>query len=122
MAALELIIVSPSATILRSAPGGLGYLLEMYQEARLEDELSRDQMPDQWLVKSLRRLRFRHPGRLQIRWVDPYSLLGFYLILRFRIRTFPAIILEKSLVDYGEDPATFEDLITTHLAEPPGTT
>lgn len=122
MATLELTIISPSAALLRSAPGGLGYLLEVYQEANLEDSLSRNQMPDQWLMKSLGRLRYRYPGRLRIRWVDPYSLLGFYLILRFRIRTFPAIILEKSLVEYGEDPADFEDLITTRLAEPPGTT
>jgi hypothetical protein len=121
MATLELIIVSPSAGLLRSAPGGLGYLQEIYREAGLEDDLSRTQLPDQWLVKSLGRLRLRHPGRLRIRWVDPYSPSGFYLTLRFRIRSFPAIILENTLVDHGEDPATFETLITERLAEPPGT-
>lgn len=115
---LKLTIVSPGNPLMSSAPGGLGYLSEIFHAARLKDGLTANQTPDAWLARSLARLKRRYPGRIQARWVDPHSLLGMVLVLRFRIRKFPIMIIDGELLDPGEDPRAFEETIAVILARP----
>jgi hypothetical protein len=115
---LDLTIVSPSAATLQSAPGGLGYLSEMFEAGKLKDELSHRQMEDAWLFSSIRKLQHRHPKRIRARWVDPHSLMGLYLVIRFHLRTFPSVIIGKRALDPGKDPQAFEAVITELLSQP----
>lgn len=117
---LTITIVSPSNASVRSAPGGLGYLAEMYEEAGLSDKLSKEQLIDYWLFESLVRLKRRYPGRLRTRWVNPYSLLGLYLAFRFRIRSFPTIIMGSEVLDPVGGPSEFEELVATRLSSTGG--
>jgi hypothetical protein len=113
---LKITIVSPSNASMRSAPGGIGYLAEMYEEAGLVDDLSRDQITDYWLFTSLDKLKRRYPGRILSRWVNPYSLLGLYLSLRFRIRSFPTIIIGDELIKSVGGPSEFEEMVDARLS------
>jgi hypothetical protein len=104
--------------MLQSAPGGLGYLSEMFEAGKLKDELSQRQMHDAWLLSSIKKLQRRHPKRITARWVDPHSLLGLYLVLRFRLRSFPVVIAGQQILDPGDDPQEFEAVITAMLSQP----
>jgi hypothetical protein len=115
---LDLTVVSPSAAMLQSAPGGLGYLSEMFEAGKLRDELSHQQVNDEWLFSSIRKLQRRHPKRIRARWVDPHSLIGLYLVFRFRLRTFPTVIIGRRTLDPGNDPQAFEAIIIEMLAQP----
>ena len=83
----------------------------MLDEARLHDGLSRQQLPDAWLVYSLDKLQKQYRKRLRLRWVEPHSLTGLYLSIRFRIRQFPAVIIDAKLVYNGEASAELEALV-----------
>lgn len=115
-ALLTITVVSPSHAIVGGAPGGLGYLAEMLEAGDLRDELSVRQQPDGWLFPSLTRLRRRYRGRLRTRWVNPYSLLGLYLAIRFHIRSYPTIMLGTEVFDSVGGAAEFEELVAARLA------
>lgn len=116
---MVLTVVSSTAAMLQSAPGGLGYLSEVFEAGKLRDRLSHEQLPDAWLPQSVRKLQRRYPKRIRARWVDPYSLMGLYLVTRFRIRSFPTIIVDnKQVLDPGGDPTNFENLIVDLLSHP----
>lgn len=104
--------------MIQSAPGGLGYLSEMFEAGKLRDRLTYEQIPDAWLVESLKKLQRRYPKRIKTRWVDPHSLTGLYIVIRFRIRSFPAIIVGRRAFDPGTDPAAFEAVVTEMLSHP----
>jgi hypothetical protein len=108
-------IVSPSNASIRSAPGGIGILAEVYETAGLTDELSVKQLPDRWLFASLDKLRRRYPNQLQVRWMSPYSLLGLYVTLRFRIRTYPTVIIGSEVLGSLANSEDFEQLVRGHL-------
>ena len=88
---------------------------EVYRAAGLSDELSVQQLPDHWLFSSLDKLRRSYPNQLQVRWVSPYSLLGLYVAVRFRIRTYPTIIIGSEVLDSEIDAEHFEHLVATRL-------
>jgi len=115
---LTLTVLSARNPLTQSVPGGLGYVTEMFDEARLRDGLSYQQLPDEWLIHSLNRLRRQYRKRLRLRWVDPHSLSGLYLSVRFRIRKFPAVIIDRELVYNGEQPEELEALVAERLARP----
>ncbi len=104
--------------MLQSAPGGLGYLSEMFEAGKMKDKLSHEQDHDAWLFSVIRKLQHRHPRRIQARWVDPHSLMGLYLVLRFRLRSFPVVIVGKQTLDPGDNPQEFEAVITAMLSQP----
>jgi len=115
---LILTILSSSAGMIQSAPGGLGYLSEVFQAGNLRDRLTQEQLQDGWLFGSVNKLQRRYPKRIKARWVDPHSPMGLYLAVRFRIRSFPAIIVGRRTFDPGSDPGDFERLITDLLSNP----
>ena len=113
---LTITVVSPSNASVGAAPGGIGYLAEMYDAANLSDELSVRQLPDGWLFPSLAKLRRRYRGRLRTRWVNPYSLLGLYLAVRFHIRSYPTIIIGSEILDSVGGASEFEEIVADRLA------
>jgi hypothetical protein len=113
---LIITVISPGSASMGGAPGGIGYLAEMYEAANLRDELSVRQQTDRWLFPSLARLRRRYPGRLRTRWVNPHSFLGLYLAVRFHIRSYPTIMIGSEIVDSVGGAAEFEELIAARLA------
>jgi hypothetical protein len=115
---LILTVVSPSAGMLQSAPGGLGYLSEVFEAGRLRDDISHRQNHDAWISASIKKLQRRHPKRIQVRWVDPHSLMGLYLVVRFRLKKFPVVLAGSRPLDPGDDPQAFEALITEILSQP----
>jgi hypothetical protein len=108
-------IVSPSNASVRSAPGGVGILAEVYEIAGLTDELSVKQLPDRWLFASLDKLRRQYPNELQVRWVSPYSLLGLYVTVRFRIREYPTIIIGSRVLSSIANAEDFERHVMDRL-------
>jgi hypothetical protein len=46
----------------------------------------------------VRALRERYSGRVSVRLVDPQSLLGFWRILRHRIRRYPTFLVDGAEV------------------------
>jgi hypothetical protein len=113
---LTLTVVSPSNASVGAAPGGIGYLAEMYAAANLSDELSLRQQPDGWLFASLARLRRRYRGRLRTRWINPYSVLGLYLAVRFHIRSYPTIMIGSEILHSVEGAAQLEEIVAARLA------
>jgi hypothetical protein len=97
----------------------MGYLEEMLDAANLRDELSVRQLPDSWLFSSLARLRRRYRGRLRARWVNPYSLLGLYLAVRFHIRAYPAIMIGSEVLSPVGGAAEFESIVADRLSATP---
>lgn len=86
-------------------------MAEVYEEAGLADELSVQQLPDRWLFASLDGLRRQYPEQLHVRWVSPYSLLGLYVAIRFRIRTYPTVIIGSTPLRSLAGPKEFEEQI-----------
>jgi len=113
---LTITVVSPGSASVGGAPGGIGYLAEMYDAANLSDELSVRQLPDRWLFPSLARLRRRYHGRLRTRWVNPYSVLGLYLAVRFRIRSYPTIMIGSEILHPVGGASELEEIVAARLA------
>lgn len=70
------------------------------------------------LVARLHELSVRYGDRLHIRVVDPQSLEGFWLSLRYWARQYPTFIVHGHTVG-GWDRAALNRLLSQHLAEPP---
>lgn len=73
------------------------------------------------LARRLRYLRNRYPGRIRIQWVEPWSVGGLWLVWRFRIRTFPTIIIggheiiPPEKLDHLEDRVA--EILSNYLSE-----
>ncbi len=115
---LTIIVLSPSADFVRSAPGGLGYLAEMYEAAALKDHISQRQVLDAWLIRGLFHLQHRYAPRLQVHWVSPLSLSGLYLSIRHRIRKFPAVLMNDRYVRTISDERSLETAVSHYLSRP----
>ena len=69
------------------------------------------------LAAWLQDLSLRHGERLRIRVVDPQSLEGFVLSLRYWVRRYPAFLLDGRKV-IGWDPVALERLLAEQVARP----
>src|SRR4030065_2047853 len=112
---LTITIVSHSNASVGAAPGGLGYLAEMLEAGNIRDELSVRQLPDGWLFPRLAKLRRPDRGRLRTRWVNPYSLLGLYLAARFRIRSYPTIMIGSDILDFVVGASAIAEILAARL-------
>ena len=70
------------------------------------------------LVAWADRLADIHLGRLRFRFLDPATPLGVWLVLRHRIRRFPAFIFPDGSVVTGWQPASVESQIDELVARP----
>ena len=101
-------IVTPHADVIHHMPRGFGYADEM-----LTDQLSQALATDQemlWLRRCVSYLERRFQRWLQIRLIEPLSLLGLARVVRYRIRTYPTFILGGATYT-GRDLAELEVFI-----------
>ena len=105
--------------MLGSAPGGLGYLAEVFEEAKLSNRLEDPGAPDRWLPKSLAYLRRRYPGRLRARWINPHTPYGMLLALRYHVRTYPTMLVDGDVIGPFEGAKDFEAFIASKLSQSP---
>lgn len=119
-AVVNLTVISPRNPLLQHVPIGFGYVGEIFEQAGLRDSLTIAQSPDAWLVRSLRHLATRFPRRIRVRWIDLWSLPGLLFAIRYRIRSYPTVVINGDHVYTGSDPAAFEELAMRQLETPRG--
>jgi len=93
---------------------GVGQKIHAEQrEANLPDDLKQDfARLSSWVGE----MAERHPDEIQFKIVDAASLEGVFRALRYRIRKFPAVIIDgKEKLD-GSDLAAATELAERHLA------
>lgn len=88
---------------------------EVYESAGLTDDLSLRQLPDRWIFDTLDKLRRRYPKQFNVRWVNPYSLLGLYVAVRFRIRSYPTIIVGSTVLGKFSGPEELEQWLAARI-------
>ncbi|MGD2027012.1 MAG: hypothetical protein PVI99_04280 [Anaerolineales bacterium] len=100
---IELLIVAPIEKLRHQVPRGFGFTDEVFSEARLKDPISDAQRLTAELQRALTYLANRYPRRIHSRWVELWSPGGLWCALRFRLRSFPAIVLNQKEVIIGEN-------------------
>jgi len=90
---VNLLIVAPSSSFTHHVPAGFIFADEVFKEARLRDPISSSQSITAELERSLSRLARRYPRRIRVWEVDLWSPAGLWISLRFRLREFPAVIV-----------------------------
>jgi hypothetical protein len=105
--------------MLGSAPGGLGYLAEVFEAAKLSSQLEDRSAPDLWLPKSIAYLKRRYPGRIRARWINPHTPYGMLLALRYHIRTYPALLAEGGVIGPFSGAKAFEAYVASALSRSP---
>ncbi len=99
---INLLIVAPTNSLDHHVPAGFIFIEEVFAEAGLKDTVSKTQRAASDLERTIGYLARRYPGRIRIRWVNPWSLGGIWITFRYRIRSFPAIIVNQKEVLTGK--------------------
>lgn len=95
---IVLLIVTPLGDQVHSVPGGVGYVDEMLREAGLSTEARPKTNDETWLPACLSELNRRFGHAVRVRLVNPMSLQGLYLSIRYRFRGYPAVIMPDGQV------------------------
>lgn len=117
---IELLVISPGDHIVTNAPEGFALADQVFQEASLVDALSENQRAHPSLERTLGLLIRRYPRRIRVRWANPWSPGGLLACIRYRVRTFPAVIMNRARVLDGEqlDPENLRNIIEAELSKP----
>ncbi len=117
---IEVLIVAPQGGLDHHVPAGFIFADEVFQEARLGDPITAGQSLTRELDRALGYLASRFPRRIRVRRVDPWTPGGLWLAFRFRLRSFPAVILDRREVLSGEQLRfeAFRERITALLSGP----
>jgi hypothetical protein len=115
---INIIIYTPPEDHTQHAPLGFIFTNELFAVQKLKDPISDAQQLSFDLIKSLSYLKNRYPKRLRIRFVNPWSLLGLWVAFRFRLRSFPAVILNRDLVLTGEEIKSLDQHVANMLSHP----
>ena len=123
MRKVELVILAPPNTYDQHVPAGFIFADEVFAEARLKDGISTAQAHSPELERALSYLAKRYPGRVQVRRVDLWSLPGLWLSFRYRVRSFPAILVNRKemLCDERLRFEAFTAHVAGMLSQPEGT-
>jgi hypothetical protein len=95
-------VVTPHADTLQHMPRGF-----IYADKTLADQISKALETDDetlWLRRCVYYLERRFQRWLQVRPIEPMSLLGLFRTIRYRIRTYPTFIM-------GGETYTGRDLV-----------
>lgn len=117
---IELLIVAPIEKLRHQVPRGFNFTDEVFSEANLNDQISKEQNLTFELQRALSYLSNRYPHRIRSRWVELWSPGGLWCAIRYRLRSFPAIILNQGKILTGDDLKfkAFIEHITTILSTP----
>ena len=117
---IDLLVIAPSESLSHIAPQGFIFADQVFSEARLRDSISASQNPNIDLERTLFYIAKRFPRRIRIRWVSPWTLSGLWIVFRYRLRTFPTVIINGTIVLNGETLKLkpFQARIETLLSQP----
>ena len=116
---IDLVIVAPLENIRHQVPRGFTYTDQVFSEAKLNDPISAAHNLTYELHRVLGYLDHRYPRRIRTRWIELWSLGGMWLAFRYKLRSFPAIILNQQEVLTGESLKfqAFSDYISEKLSQ-----
>ena len=100
---IEILIVAPSNSFTHHVPGGFIFADEVFTEANLRDSVSQSQNLTSDLEHALGYLAKRYPKRLRVRWLNLWSPEGMWAAIRYKIRSYPAVIINQNRLLTGEE-------------------
>lgn len=95
---IELLIVAPSDSFTHHVPGGFILTDEVFTEADLRDPVSQSQKLTSALERALSYLAKKYPRQLRLRWLNLWSPEGLWAAIRYRLRSFPAVVVNQKYV------------------------
>ena len=116
---IELWIVAPSDSLTNHVPGGFIFADQVFSEAKLRDPMSHSQKLTADLDRALGYLAKRYPKRLRIRWFNLWSLGGLWAAIRYRLRSFPAVVVNQDqvLIDDQLESHSFRSYVESLLSQ-----
>jgi hypothetical protein len=93
-----MLIVMPGISQFQNVTGGLAYVSEMMAEAKLGDRKDETPVDVAWLRELLRTMRRRLGRRVLVRLLDPMTLAGLFVVIRYRIRHYPSVVTPRGHV------------------------
>jgi hypothetical protein len=119
---IDLLIISSSDHMLTQGPNGFVIADQILKEASLKDPISTEQRSSLSLEKTLGLLIRRYPGRIRVRWIDPWSPGGLLVCIRYRVRTFPAVIINQTTILVGSqlERDSLREILENALSNPAG--
>ena len=112
-------VITPHAGMIQHMPGGFAYANEILTEAGFSEQVNKilDTGDEAlWLRRCLYYLDRRFQRWLQVRLIEPFSLLGLVRGVRFRVRAYPTFILGGKTYT-GHDLAELEAFIRRQAGE-----
>ena len=91
---------------------------DFFAQAHLKDEVTARHDLHSAVRRAVVYLQHRFPGRLRVRWIDPWSLSGLWFCWRHRVRHIPCLVLpDGRQVDLRNPNLTsLRDLTAAYLA------
>jgi hypothetical protein len=112
---IDLIVISPSDHLTTTMPNGFRFTDQVFSEAAIKDPISSEQRINASLERTLRYLVKRFPRRIRVRWINPWSPSGLLACFRYRVRNFPAVVINQDEVLFGDQ--LLHDALTQKVAD-----
>ncbi|RME08734.1 MAG: hypothetical protein D6803_00460 [Anaerolineae bacterium] len=106
---IELLLVTPVEYMNAHVPAGFLFADEVFSEAGLRDSLTANQNTMREFQRAVYYLQHRYPRRIRVHRIELWSLPGLLAAIRFRLRNFPALVVNRSQVLPPEE-ITFPNL------------
>lgn len=116
---IELLVYAPREDFARHGTTGFGYTSQLFSAYRWNDNISEIQDLTNKLRRTLGYLQRRYPRRIRVQWVDPWSLGGLWIAFRYRLRGFPAVLINRETVLKGEELKSLTQRVAEILSTPP---
>ena len=116
---IQLLIIAPSEGFRHHVPAGFIFADEVFDEANIRDSVTQSQKLASELERTLGYLAKKYPGRLQIRFLNLWSPGGVWTAFRYRLRSFPAVVVNQNevLTDDQLEARTFRSHVETLLSK-----
>jgi hypothetical protein len=116
---VELLVIAPSDGFRHHVPAGFIFTDEVFNEAKIRDPMTQSQKLALELERALGYLAKKYPGRLRVRWLNLWSLGGVWTAFRFRLRSYPAVVVNQNevLTDDQLDTQSFRSYVEILLSK-----
>jgi hypothetical protein len=84
----------------------------------MQDPVSSSQHVSKDLQRVVYYLCKRYPDRIQVYWVNPWSLAGLWVSFRFRLKGFPCVVINQQEVLSGDQLEKLEQRVVEILGQP----
>jgi hypothetical protein len=98
----------------------MSFVEDVFSEARLINQKPPQPQESIPIQKTLIYLMKRYPGRIRVRWVNPWTLHGLFFALVNRQRKFPAVFIKsksRDLVLKGKELGELSERIAEFLSQ-----